>query len=118
MTEFIIDEIDGILVIRIQLERATLSKAGLFKDTLMEKIQQDHRKFIVDCRNIEYMDSTFLGSMVVSLKKLNTLSGDLRLVFSDENSPIWLMFEATRMFKIFKSYLSLDEAVESFNTSE
>ncbi len=118
MTEFIIDKVDGILVVRIQLERATLSKAGLFKDTLQEKIQDGHKRFIVDCRNIEFMDSTFLGSMVVSLKKLNALDGDLRLVFANKNSPIWLMFEATRMFKVFKSYLSLDEAVESFNTSE
>lgn len=118
MTEFIIDKVDGILVIRIQLERATLSKASLFKDTLLEKVQQDYRRFIIDCRNVEYMDSTFLGSMVISLKKLRALDGDLRLVFANKNSPIWLMFETTRMFKVFKSYLSLDEAVESFNTSE
>ncbi len=118
MTEFIIDKNEGILVVRIQLERATLSKAGLFKDTISEKIQDGHKRFIVDCRNVEFMDSTFLGSMVVSLKKINAIDGDMKLVFANKNSPIWLMFEATRMFKVFKSFLSLDEAVESFNISE
>ena len=118
MTELIVDKIDGIFVVRIMLERATLSKAALIKDTLMTNIEMGHRKFIVDCRNIEFMDSTFLGALVITLKKLKPMNGDLRLVFANKNSPIWLMFETTRMFNIFQGFLSLDEAIESYNTAQ
>jgi anti-anti-sigma factor len=118
MTELIIDKIDGIFVIRIQLERATLSKAGFIKDTLIKNIEMGHRKFIIDCRNVEFMDSTFLGALVITLKKLKPMNGDLRLVFANKNSPIWIMFETTRMFNIFKGFLSLDEAIESYNNAE
>ena len=118
MTELVIEKIDGIFVVKLLLERATLSKAGLIKDTLMENIDLGHRRFIIDCSTVEFMDSTFLGALVVTVKKLNVLKGDLRLVFSNKNSPIWLMFETTRMFNVFKCYLSLDDAVESYSTSE
>jgi len=114
MTELIIDKIEGILVVRVQLERATLSKAGQFKDTLTQKIESGYRRFIIDLRNVEYMDSTYMGAMVVTLKKLTALNGELKLVFANKNSPIWLTFETTRMFNVFKSFLSMDEAVESF----
>ncbi len=118
MLEFVTEQIKDILVIRIQLVRATLSNASLFKETLLGIIEQGHGKIIIDCRTVEYMDSTFLGSMVVSLKKLNAQDGDLRLVFSDKTSPIWVMFETTSMIKVFKCYDSIDEAVTDFSTSE
>ena len=117
MTEFIIETIDKIVVVRIQLERATLSNAGALRDTVFELIQSGRREIIIDCRNIGFMDSTFLGSLVVSLKKVNSLGGDLRLVFSDKKSSVWIMFETTRMLKVFESYFTLEEAVKSFHKS-
>ncbi len=117
MTEFIIEVVEKIIVVRIQLERATLSNAGAFRDKVFGLIQSGRREIIVDCRNLAFMDSTFLGSLVVSLKKLNSLDGDLRLVFSNNKSPVRIMFETTRMLKVFKSYFSLDDAVKSFNES-
>jgi anti-sigma B factor antagonist len=118
MLEFVTEQIKDILVIRIQLVRATLSNASLFKETLLEIIEQNHKKIIIDCRTVEYMDSTFLGAMVVSLKKLNALDGDLKIIFSDRTSPIWVMFETTSMIKVFKCYDSVEKAVGEFNTSE
>ncbi len=115
MTEFITEIVEKIIVVRIQLDRATLSNAGQLRDKLIELIQSGRREVIVDCRNVGFMDSTFLGSLVVSLKKMNSVDGDLRLVFANKESPVWIMFEATRMLKVFKSYFSLDEAVKSFH---
>ncbi len=114
MTELIVEVVSGIVVVRVQLERATLSNAGNFRDRIIELIQTGRRELVIDCRNIDYMDSTFLGSLVVSLKKINSLEGDLRLVLSGKESPIWIMFETTRMLKVFKTFFTLDEAIESF----
>jgi anti-sigma B factor antagonist len=116
MTEFLVEVVESVIVVRIQLERATLSNAGFFRETLIKLIQSGRREIIIDCRNIGFMDSTFLGSLVVSIKKLNSLEGDLRLVFPSKDSPVWTMFETTRMFKVFKTYFSLDDAVSSFKT--
>jgi len=82
ITEFIIEEIDDKIIIRVQLERATLSKATLFRETVENIIDSGKHKLIVDCRNVSFMDSTFLGSLVVSLKKMNAKNGNFLLVFA------------------------------------
>ena len=115
MTELIVEVIKNIVVVRVQLERATLSNAGNFRDRVIELIQSGRRELIIDCRTVDYMDSTFLGSLVVSLKKINSLDGDMCIIIDGKESPIWIMFEATRMLKVFKTFFTLDEALESFN---
>ncbi len=114
MTEFITEVIENTIVVRLQLERATLSNAELFRKTLNKLILSGRKEIVIDCRNILFMDSTFLGSLVVSLKKIQSHDGDLRLVFCDKNSPAYTMFETTRLLKVFKSYFSLDDAIKSF----
>jgi len=117
MTEFIIEVIEDVVIIRVQLERATLSNAGNFKDRVIELIQAGRREIIIDCRNVLFMDSTFLGALVVSLKKINSLDGDLKIVLKDKESPIWIMFEATRLLNVFKTFFSIEEAIANFNKS-
>jgi anti-anti-sigma factor len=112
MTEFVIDIVDGIVVIKLLLERATLSKAGVFKKILTDLIEKGHRKIIIDCHNVEFMDSTFLGAIIVSLKRIKAVEGDMRLVFASKESPICLMLETTRMLSVLKSCFSVEEAIQ------
>jgi anti-sigma B factor antagonist len=114
MSELIVEIFENIAVVRVQLERATLSNAGNFRDRVNELIQSGKKELIIDCRNVEFMDSTFLGSLVVSLKKVNSIDGDMCLIIKSKDSPIWIMFEATRMFKVFNAFFTLEEALESF----
>jgi len=111
ISEFIVDELENAIVVRIQLERATLSKASIFKDTMDELIQSGKHKIILDCRNIAFMDSTFLGAIVVSLKKIKAVNGNLSLVFADKSSVVFSMLETTKMLNIFEFYFSIEEAV-------
>ena len=80
---------------------------------LVNDIQRDFKKIVVDLSSCEFIDSTFLGSLVVSLKKLTGLGGDLRLV--GFQPAVHSMFELTRMYRVFESFKSADEAVQSFN---
>ncbi len=111
ISEFIVVELENAIVVRIQLERATLSKASIFKDTMDELIQSGKHKIILDCQNIAFMDSTFLGAIVVSLKKIRAVNGNLSLVFSDKSSVVFSMLETTKMLNIFEFYFSIEEAV-------
>ncbi len=79
---------------------------------LLNDIQRGFKKIVVDLSSCEFIDSTFLGSLVVSLKKLTGLGGDLRLV--GFQPAVHSMFELTRMYRVFESFKSSDEAVESF----
>ena len=106
-------EVDGVTVVTVPLSRATLEKAGSFKDYLTQVIENDNKKIVVDLSLCDFVDSTFLGVLVASLKKAVTYNGDLRLVFTNE-MPLGIL-QLTRMDKVFKIFTDLDEAVVSYN---
>jgi anti-anti-sigma factor len=103
---------DEITVVNILLSRATLAKAVTFKEYIGELIAKGSNKLVIDLSKCEYVDSTFLGAMVALLKKVNSINGDLRLVYNKEMPS--LVFVLTRMDKVFKVFPNLDEAMESF----
>ena len=110
--DFIQDKHDDILVEVVNLTRATLKEAEEFKIILTNDIGSGWRKIIVDLSECEFIDSTFLGALVVSLKKVTGLGGDLRLV--GFQPAVHSMFELTRMYRVFESFKTKDEALKSF----
>ena len=114
ITEFRTEKHGDVTIVQVFLNRATLAKAVKFKDLITELINGGTNKFVIDLSICEYIDSTFLGAMVSLLKKVNSLNGDLRLVYSKEMPS--LVFVLTRMDKVFKVFNELDEAIASFNT--
>ena len=63
--------IKDIVVEIVNLSRATYKEAGEFKKILNEDYEKRYRKLIVDIRQCEFIDSTFLGVLVVALKMWN-----------------------------------------------
>lgn len=114
--DFKSDKIGDIAIIHVYLNRATLAKAVKFKEFVGEIISSGATKLIVDLSICEYVDSTFLGAMVALLKKVNSMSGDLRLVYNKEMPS--LVFVLTRMDKVFKVFPMLDEAIDSFESGK
>ena len=113
--EFKSEKFSDVTVIHVFLTRATLAKAVIFKDYVTEIVDGGSIKIIIDLSICEYIDSTFLGAMVSILKKVNSLNGDLRLVYNKEVPS--LLFVLTRMDKVFKTFTALDDALASFNIS-
>ncbi|HKI79561.1 MAG TPA: STAS domain-containing protein [Ignavibacteriaceae bacterium] len=110
--DFTKEKYGDILVEVVNLTRATLKEAEEFKLTLTQDIESGCRKIIVDISESEFIDSTFLGALVVSLKKITSLGGDLRLV--GFQPAVHSMFELTRMYRVFESYKTKEEAIKSF----
>jgi anti-anti-sigma factor len=111
--DFIKENYGEVIVQVVDLTRATMREADEFKRVLGEDIEKGYKKLIVDLSVCEFIDSTFLGALVVSLKKITNLGGDLRLV--GFQPAVHSMFELTRMNRVFDSYKSKEEAVKSFN---
>lgn len=110
--DFIKEQYGDILVEVVNLTRATLKEAEEFKLTLTQDIEEGRKKIVVDISQCEFIDSTFLGALVVSLKKINGLGGDLRLI--GFQPAVHSMFELTRMYRVFQSFKTKEEAIESF----
>jgi len=111
--DYIKEEIGDVVVESVNLTRATLKEADKFKKTLIRDIEMGKRKIVVDLSACEFIDSTFLGTLVVSLKKVAALGGDLKLVGFQPN--VRSMFELTRMYRVFESFETIDAAVDSFS---
>ncbi|MEW6194306.1 MAG: STAS domain-containing protein [Bacteroidota bacterium] len=110
----IIEEvIDDIIVEIVNIDRATLREADQLKSSINDKIDAGYRKVIIDLSSVDFIDSTFLGVIVNTLKKVAALRGDLKLV--GFRPAVRSMFELTRLFRVFESFGDLQDAIKSFN---
>jgi len=110
---FIEQKVGDVLVLGINLARATLQEADSFKQLLYNAMDKGERKIVVDFSQCDFVDSTFLGALVVSLKKMTQAGGDIKLV--GFRPAVRSMMELTRMHKVFDCYESVQDAVKSFS---
>ncbi len=104
---------EDVLIQVVDLTRATQKEAEEFKYTLQKNIAAGYRKIIVDLSYCEFIDSTFLGALVVSLKKVTTVGGDLRIV--GIHPSVQALFELTRMHRVFDIFPTKEQAISSYN---
>jgi anti-anti-sigma factor len=109
---FINEKHNNVVVEIVTLERATLNEAEQFREVLTKDIQEGNKNIVVDLNNCEFIDSTFLGALVVSLKKTTALGGDLKLV--GFQPAVRSMFELTRLNRVFEAFKSKEDAIQSF----
>ncbi len=107
------EKYDNVLVEVVNLERATLKEAEQFKQLLIEDIKEGYKNLVVDLNSCEFIDSTFLGALVVSLKKATSLGGDLKLV--GFKPAVNSMFELTRLHRVFEAFTTREDAIASYN---
>lgn len=101
-----------IVVEVVNLSRATWKEAIEFKKILEEDVEKKFRKLIVDISQCEFLDSTFLGALVLAKKSLNKIGGELKIV--EPPSVFKVLREKTSTLQVFDTYKSLDDAIESF----
>ena len=114
--DFTVERIKDVMVVRVNFSRATLKESKELKSILFDGIDIGERKIIVDLAMCEFVDSTFMGTLVVSLRKVSALNGDLKLVELHQSARA--LFELARLFRIFETFNSQEEAMESFNKSQ
>lgn len=101
----------------VNLTRATCKEALDFKEVLSSDVDRNFKKIVIDIRQCEFIDSTFLGAMVFIKKRLFEMGGDLRIVKSHSNvRTIMEKVGTNRFFSIY--YDSIESAVRSFDTDE
>ncbi len=102
----------GLLIITILGIRATLNDAGSFRDKLLEEIQNGYKVIIVNFERVEFIDSTFLGALVVGWKKINSLDGSL--VLTNLNAKVKDTFTLTQLDKKITIAATIEDAILLF----
>lgn len=77
-----------------------------------ELIEKGQKKLVVDMGKVKWFSSTGLGSLLASYTSLRNAGGDLRIARATRK--IYSVFMATQLIKVFQSFGTVEEAVESF----
>lgn len=96
----------------IELSRATVKESQEFKNILLNDIENNYLKFVIDFEGCEFIDSTFLSTLVTTLKLLIKKGGNLKL--SSISSEVQSLLELTGTHRVFEIYRSKEEAIQSF----
>lgn len=99
------------LVVRLTIKEASLVQSDQFKQELFLLLDKGHKRIVINLEEVTYIDSSFLGALVASLKHALFLKADI--VLANLNKDILGLFELIRMDKVFSIYQSVEEAVEN-----
>lgn len=82
------------------------------RNRIDDRLDRDNtRKLIMDFSDVSFMDSSGIGVVIGRYKKLNSKKGNICI--TKISGSVKRVFELSGMFKIIKSYKSVEEAIES-----
>jgi anti-sigma B factor antagonist len=109
--EFAFTKSEDVAIVTIPGDHLDTSNAGAFK-TAIAPILESNKKVVFDLSQLEFVDSSGLGSILSCLRQLNANGGDLRLCRMTK--PVRVLFELVRMHRVFEIHDTREEAVAAF----
>jgi anti-sigma B factor antagonist len=103
-----------VLIENVNLLRATIVEASIMKKRLFEDIQLNNKNIIVDISKCTFIDSTFLGALVVSLKRTRETGGNIKIVIAPSLTKE--LINITGFLRVFENYSSVEDALKSFRS--
>ncbi len=108
-----IENINGVYVLTPAEKKAIEEKSRDFKKILFDVIENKGEKnILIDLSQIEFADSSFLGSIVSGLKRVSSEKGDIKIC--GLQPTLKSLFELTRLYKVFEIYDNKEDALSSF----
>ena len=105
---------EGVLINRVNLLRATINEATELRNLLDEQITIGHSKIVIDLSQCTHLDSTFVGVLVVTQKKLLAKGGELKMV--NPLDPAKELLYLIGISKVFDTFEIAGDAVNSFKS--
>ncbi len=108
-------QLSGEVVIeKVNLLRATTVEASITKKRLFDNIHLSKKKIIVDISRCDFIDSSFLGALVIALKGTRETGGDIKIVTG--SSVVKETLYITGFLRVFENYSSVEDALKSFRS--
>lgn len=111
--DFVVENFGGIVIVKLNLMRATIKEVQEFKKTLQSIIQKDENKIIIDFSECHFVDSSIIGVIVTLSKDLKNRGGEIRTIIAE--GSLLKMFVQTGLEKIFRHYTNRELALASFD---
>ncbi|MDF7806798.1 STAS domain-containing protein [Pontiellaceae bacterium B12219] len=100
----------------VQVNKAlTAATVDAFRDQLgtWQEAEPTVKDFVIDLRNVDFMDSAGLGTLIAVLKRITERKGDMKIANLQKKPR--MVFEITRAYKVFEIYESVEDAIKGFD---
>ena len=102
---------DGVAILKVEGQLIVGNRQEL-KGLVQEGLDRGERKFVIDCTQTGYIDSSGLGALVSLSRKVREQGGELRI--AGLNDDLRALFELTKLDTLFHISPTADEALASF----
>lgn len=103
-------------VLKVSLDgRLVASCSEEFKDAMFERLR-DAKKIMFDLKKMGHIDSSGLGALVSILQWVNGNGGVLKLACLQPRPQI--VFDITKVYRVFDIYATEEEALKAFGSAE
>lgn len=101
---------NGVLVLTLLDKRLDAKLAVDFREAMDEFIKTGHHRIAFNMSNIEFIDSSGLGAIVVCLKLMGSKG---KFILYGLRAPVVSMFKLTRMDRVFNIYDTEEQVLEA-----
>ncbi|MCL4510731.1 MAG: STAS domain-containing protein [Bacteroidetes bacterium] len=101
----------GIVLFEIEGNIVGGPDAMSLNDEVHKLVNKGMRKFVIDVKSVEHINSSGLGILIASLNAVRQAGGNLRI--ANASAKVIELLKITKLNQIFESYSSVDEAVKS-----
>lgn len=85
------------------------------RDMITDLLSKGRKQILLNLRDVAYIDSMGLGSLVGTLATVRKQGGDLKLL--NVNDRLTDIMQITRLYNVFDTYIDEREAVKSFGVA-
>ena len=97
LSDYIVELNQDSAVIIVKFFRGSYKDAREFNNVLTQIIDDGFQKIIIDFQHVDFIDSTFLGTLVIGLKKIRNAGGKINII--NLNHSVYRIFEFTGFIK-------------------
>jgi len=102
-----------VLIEKINLQRVSHKEANIMKSRIFEDNLLNNKKIIIDISKCDFIDSSFLGALVDSLKRIIKTGGDIKIVIASSSFAERIV-NNSGILAVFEIYTSVKDAINSF----
>lgn len=89
-----------------------INTSGELRKAFDNIIKNDDKKVLIDFKDVSYIDSSGLATLIEMLQRLKKIGGSLRI--SNMNERVKNIFEITKLYKLFDIFDVRQEALKEF----
>lgn len=105
-------DIEGITILDLEGRLMAGSDSGLLRERVVEVSNQKRLNIILNLKRVEFIDSTGLGTMVMSFTTIQKLGGALKLLnLSKRHIELLVLTKLSTIFEVFDDE---QDAINSF----